>query len=109
MVAPLGQVTSPASASANHEKSEPKGSLYLSVATAPNVESKTWLFGTYALATTTSGLGNLLANLDGGLHVMTTALELAEGPLCCHLALEVLDGTLDSSVSNLHLERPALH
>lgn len=40
---------------------------------------------------------------------MTTALELAEGPLCCHFALEVLDGTLDSSVSNLHLERPALH
>lgn len=73
------------------------------------LEAHALLFGTHALATTPCCLGNLLPKLDGGLHVMTPALELAKGTLASHLALEVLDRTLDAFVSDLHLERPALH
>ncbi len=40
---------------------------------------------------------------------MATALELAKCTFARHLALEVLDRTLDAFVSYLHLERPALH
>lgn len=40
---------------------------------------------------------------------MTTTLELPKGALACHLTLEVLDSTLNTFVSNLNLERPALH
>ena len=67
------------------------------------------LFGTYALATTTSSFGDLLTNLHRGFHVVTATLQLAKGTFASHLALEVLDGTLDAFVSNLDLERPALY
>lgn len=40
---------------------------------------------------------------------MAPTLELAEGALCRHLALEVLDCTLDATISNLDLERPTLY
>lgn len=40
---------------------------------------------------------------------MATTLELAEGTLCGHFALEVLDSTLDTTISNLDLERPTLY
>lgn len=67
------------------------------------------LFGTDALTAAASGLGDLLADLDRGLHVVTPTLQLAEGTLCCHFALEVLDCTLDATISNLDLERPTLY
>ncbi len=71
--------------------------------------SEPGLFRTDALATTTRSFRNLLANLDRRLHVMAPALELAESALCRHLALEVLDCTLDATISNLDLERPTLY
>jgi hypothetical protein len=40
---------------------------------------------------------------------MTSTLELPKGALCCHFSLEVLNGTLNTSVTDLHLERAALH
>ncbi len=40
---------------------------------------------------------------------MAAALELAQGAFTSHLALEVLDGTLNTFVSNLDLKRPALY
>lgn len=40
---------------------------------------------------------------------MATTLQLAEGTLCRHFALEVLDCTLDATISNLDLKRPTLY
>ena len=40
---------------------------------------------------------------------MSAALELAENTLRRHLALEVLDRTLNAFVADLDLERPALN
>ena len=62
-----------------------------------------------ALAATTSGFAHLLALLDRRLHVMTAALQLTQNALRSHLALEVLDRTLNAFVANLDLERPALN
>ncbi len=66
-------------------------------------------FGTNALTTTTSRLGDLLTKFNGRLHVVATTLQFSKCPLPCHLPLEVLDRTLDTFVSNLNLERSALH
>jgi len=40
---------------------------------------------------------------------VATALQLAQNALRCHLALEVLDRTLNAFVADLDLERPALN
>ncbi len=40
---------------------------------------------------------------------MATTLELTKGSFASHLALKVLDRTLDAFVSNLDLKRPALY
>jgi hypothetical protein len=40
---------------------------------------------------------------------VAAALELAQDAFCGHLALEVLDRTLDAFVSNLDLKGPALN
>jgi hypothetical protein len=48
-----------------------------------------------ALASAPGGLAHLLSALDRRLHVMPTALELAQDPFRSHLALEVLDGAFD--------------
>lgn len=41
--------------------------------------------------------------------MMPTPLQLTQRAFGRHLALEVLDRTFDSSVTDLHLERAALH
>jgi DUF971 family protein len=41
--------------------------------------------------------------------MMTPTLELPKGALCCHFSLEMLDSTLNTSVTDLHLKRAALH
>ncbi len=71
--------------------------------------SEAGIFGAHALATATGGFGNLLAELDRGLHVVTTTLQLTQDAFTGHFALEVLDGTLDAFVADLDLERPALN
>lgn len=71
--------------------------------------SQARFFRTDALATTTSRFCDLLAKLDGRLHVVTTTLEFTQGALSRHLALQVLDCALDTTVADLHLEGPALH
>jgi len=40
---------------------------------------------------------------------MTAALQFTQGAFTSHFALEVLDGTLNTFVSNLDLKRPALY
>ena len=40
---------------------------------------------------------------------MSAALELTQDAFCSHLALEVLDRTLDAFVADLDLEGPALN
>lgn len=65
--------------------------------------------GLQALATTASCLAHLLTLLDRRLHVVAAALQLAQNALRSHLALEVLDRTLNAFVANLDLERPALN
>jgi hypothetical protein len=40
---------------------------------------------------------------------VSAALELTENAFRCHLALEVLDRTLDAFVADLDLEGPALN
>jgi hypothetical protein len=57
-----------------------------------------------ALATAASSFARLLAPFDARLHVVATALELAEDPFRCHLALEMLDCPLDALVADLDLE-----
>src|SRR5450432_4212764 len=65
--------------------------------------------GLEALAAAASGFALLLALLDRGLHVMSAALQLTQDAFRSHLALEVLDRTLDAFVADLNLERPALN
>ena len=60
-----------------------------------------------ALAATTSGFGFLLAALDRRLHVVPAALQLAKNAFRRHLALQVLDCTLDPAIANGDLERLA--
>ena len=62
-----------------------------------------------ALAATTSGFAHLLAALDRRLHVVPTALQLAQDAFTGHLALEVLDGSLDTLVANLDFKGFALN
>ena len=66
-------------------------------------------FDARALAATARGLGGLLSALDRRLHVVTAALQLAEDAFTRHLALEMLDGSLDALVSDLDFERFALN
>src|SRR5882724_8050097 len=62
-----------------------------------------------ALAAATSGFAHLLPLLDRRFHVVPAALELAQDAFTGHLALEMLDGTLDALVADLDLERFALN
>lgn len=64
---------------------------------------------TNALATTTSRFCDLLALLDGGLHVVTTALKLTKGTFAGHLALQMLDCALDALIAYLDFQGPALN
>jgi len=61
------------------------------------------------LATTASRFAHLLPTLDRRLHVVTAALELAKDALTRHLALEMLDGSLDALVSDLDFKGLALN
>ena len=62
------------------------------------------LFRLEALAPSTSCLAHLLPTLDGRLHVVPSALELAQDAFGCHLALEMLDCALDAFVADLDFE-----
>jgi hypothetical protein len=61
-----------------------------------------------ALAASPSGFAHFLAALDRRLHVVTPPLEFTENTLCCHLALEVLDGPLDPLLTDGDFEGFAL-
>lgn len=73
-----------------------------------NVESAPPAFGSPgslfddagALATPTSRFRLLLTALDRRLHVVAAALQLAENAFRRHLALQVLDRTLDPAIAN---------
>jgi hypothetical protein len=62
-----------------------------------------------ALPTAARGLCGFLSLLDGGLHVVTAALELTEDALGRHLALKVLHRTLESTFTNVNFDRLALY
>jgi hypothetical protein len=62
-----------------------------------------------ALAAASRGLRGLLPLLDRGLHVVTAALELTEDAFGRHLALEVLDRTLESSFTDVNFDRLTLY
>jgi hypothetical protein len=64
---------------------------------------------TNTLASAASSLSGLLPFLDRRLHVVTAALELSEDALGGHLALEVLDRTLESTFTNVNFDRLALY
>jgi hypothetical protein len=57
-----------------------------------------------ALATPTRCLTHLLAALDRRFHVVAPPLELSQDAFGSHLALEVLDGSLDAFVADSDLE-----
>jgi len=61
-------------------------------------------FHPLALATPTGCLTHLLAALDRRFHVVATPLELPQDAFGRHLALEVLDGSLDAFVADGDLE-----
>jgi 6-phosphofructokinase 1 len=61
-----------------------------------------------ALAAPARSLGGLLPLLDRRLHVVTAALELAEDAFGRHLALEVLDRTLESTFTDVNFDRLTL-
>jgi hypothetical protein len=64
---------------------------------------------TNALPAATRSLCGLFSFLDRRLHVVTTALELPEDALGRHLALEVLDRSLESAFTNVNFDRLALY
>jgi hypothetical protein len=64
---------------------------------------------TNALAAAACGLRGFLTLLDRRLHVVTATLELPEDALGGHLALEVLDRTLESTFTNVNFDRLALY
>ena len=64
---------------------------------------------TNTLATAARSLRGLLPFLDRGLHVVTAALELPENALGGHLALEVLDRTLEATLTNVNFDGLALY
>jgi hypothetical protein len=64
---------------------------------------------TNALPTAARSLRGLLPLLDRRLHVVTAALELPEDTLSGHLALQVLDRTLESTFTNVNFDRLALY
>ena len=71
--------------------------------------SRLHMIGLHALATPSSRFAFLLTTLDGGLHIVTPSLELAQDTLGGHFAFQVFDCSFDSLVANGNFKGFALH